>query len=373
MVDIATAAGAQIVFVTPASNEKDCSPFKSQIDESLPSSQRAEVDELMQRAQELVASDDYSQASALFRRAVAIDPGLADAHYQLGKSLFTLQDFTGAHQAFRQAIEVDICPLRAIADLTSHVRRVSQINQVPLIDFDALLTQQCQQQLGHPCLGSEFFLDHVHPDINTHRQLAVWIIDGLQQAGLVRGKSLQLPEYASAVQAVARRVEGALDGRQQGISLRNLAKVFHWSGKFAEAAPRASDALELLPGDPESRFVLADCLKNTGDPAGALAQYEILIEDAPNFARALIPYGELLVEQAMYERAKPQLLLALLHKPDNAYALYLLGLAHLNLQEYEFAVECLEKADRLYPGDPQTQLFLKQAREQTKVSGVFVW
>jgi tetratricopeptide (TPR) repeat protein len=362
MVDIATAAGAQIVFVTPASNEKDCSPFKSQVDEALSDSQRAELAGLMQRAQAASATDDYAGAIGLYEQALKIDSGVADAHYQLGTALFANQDFAKAHQAFQRAIEEDVCPLRAIAALTGHVRSVSQRNGVPVVDFEQRLTQQCQQVWGHACLGREFFLDHVHPDINTHRQLAVWIIDSLQQAGWVGGRSLQLPEYAAAVQTVVSRVESEIDQRQHGIALRNLSKVFHWSGKFAEAAPRASDALELLPGDPESRFVLADCLKNTGDPAGALAQYEILIEDAPNYLRALIPFGELLVEQGMYERAKPQLLVALLQKPDNAYALYLLGVAHLNLKEYEFAVECLQRADQLYPGDPQTQLFLNQAR-----------
>ncbi len=51
-----------------------------------------------------------------------------------------------------------------------------------------------------------------------------------------------------------------IDERAHGVALRNLAKVLHWSGKFAEAIPRAVDALELLVEDAESRYVLADCL-----------------------------------------------------------------------------------------------------------------
>lgn len=169
-------------------------------------------------------------------------------------------------------------------------------------------------------VGNELFLDHVHPNIEVHRELAVWIIEALQQANIVTGRNLRDPEQKPMVQAVIRRVEGAIDQQQHGVALRNLAKLLHWSGKFAEAAPRASDALELLPRDAESRFVLADCLKNIGDPEGAVRQYELLFEDSPNYVRGWLPYGELLVQQELWQRAgvSPQLLLAVLREPENA-------------------------------------------------------
>ncbi len=364
MVSIATAAGAKVVFIAPASNEKDCSPFKSEINPDLSLQQHGQIQDLIDSAQAAAAATHMQQARELYRQALSIDPGMAAVHYQLGQSQFFLKDYDAAHESFRRAIEEDVCPLRAIEPLTVELRNVAEAKSVPLVDFDRLLTEQCQQRLGHKCLGSEFFLDHVHPTIDVHRELAVWIIDALQQARLVSGRSLQNPKLAPAVQEVIERVERAIDQQRHGVALRNLAKVLHWSGKFEEAAPRASDALELLPQDPESRFVLADCLKNMGDSDGALQQYELLFEDSPNFARGLLPYGELLVHLEMWERARSQLLLAVLHEPDSAYTLYLLGIAHLRLGEIAFAVECLEKADQLYPGEPRTQALLNEARAQ---------
>ncbi len=369
MVEIAHEAHARIVFITPASNEKDCSPFKSELDARLTPLQRSELTELMNQAHTAAAASDHIRACELYRQVLNGDAGLAEAHYRLGQSLFAIHDFDAAHAEFRSAIENDICPLRAIGALTEVLRDVTHSTTVPLVEFDALLGEHCQQRLGHQCLGKEFFLDHVHPDIDTHRELAMWIIDELQRVGIVRGESLREPSYADAVQRVIDRVVGAIDQPRHGVALRNLAKVLHWSGKFAEAAPRASDALELLPGDAESRFVLADCLKNMRDTEGALQQYELLFEDAPHYARGLLPYSELLVELELYERAKPHLLLALLREPENAYALFLLGIAHLRLGEAEFAVESLEKADQLFPDDPQTQALLGEARAELEREG----
>ncbi len=361
MVQIARDAGAQIVFVTPASNEKDCSPFKSEFDPSLSDDQRNQLSTLMKRAHE-ESSVSPTSTLELLREVLTIDPLLAEAHYRLGKSLLAAGEFQAAHQAFQQAVDQDICPLRALTSIAEAVRDVAQQNKVPIVDFQTLLAEKCLQQYGHQCLGAEYFLDHVHPDIEIHRELAMWCIDVLQNIDFVAGENLHSAQYADQIKTVVSKVERGIDIQQHGVALRNLAKVLHWAGKFEEAAPRASDALELLPNDPESRFVLADCLKNTQDLEGALQQYELLYQDWPQFARGILPFGELLVELGLHERAKAQLLVAVLREPDNAYAYFLLGRAHLALGETAFAVESFEKAQQLAPHDVWTRQLLDEAR-----------
>ena len=361
MIDLARTAGVGIMFISPASNAKDCGPFKSEFDAGLAGPLRQELASALEQAQAAYRVGDWPQVEQLARRVLNEDAGVAHAHYLLGQAELASGRPEAAYLALQQAIEQDVCPLRAIGPLSAQLREVTEQHGVPLVDFDGLLSEVCEAELGHRCLGREYFLDHVHPDIPTHRRLAVWIIDALQQAGGVGGVSLSDPRHATAILRVVAAVEGAIDLPRHGVALRNLAKVLHWSGKFDEAAPRASDALELLPGDPESRFVLADCLKNMGDLQGALTQYELLFEDEPFYARGLLPYGELLVELELYERAKAQLLLAVLRQPDNPYALFLLGTAHLRLDEPQFAIECLEKANLLYPGDPATLALLREA------------
>ena len=148
----------------------------------------------------------------------------------------------------------------------------------------------------------------------------------------------------------------------QGVAFRNLAKVLHWAGKFEEAAPRARDAIRLLPADLESRLILADCLQKTGRPREALDQYEQLFQIG-DYPRACLPYGELLVEQAEFERAKPYLLRAVLsdRKNDRARAYYSLGVSHLKLQEFAFAAETFQQLNRELPDNPTTISLLAEA------------
>ena len=119
-------------------------------------------------------------------------------------------------------------------------------------------------------------------------------------------------------------------------------------------APRAVDALELLFDDPESRFVLADCLHQLGKDDEALAQYELLFSSGKDWGKAYLPYAEMLVAKSEYLKAKPYLMLGVLHDPKNAYSHFLLGQTHLALGEYSFAVGSFEESDRLHPNESRT-------------------
>ena len=50
---------------------------------------------------------DYGSAEQHYRRAIAIDPEYADAHYNLGVLLDHKEDYDGAEQHYRRAIAID--------------------------------------------------------------------------------------------------------------------------------------------------------------------------------------------------------------------------------------------------------------------------
>jgi tetratricopeptide (TPR) repeat protein len=106
---------------------------------------------------------------------------------------------------------------------------------------------------------------------------------------------------------------------------------------------------------------LADCLSNLGEPQAAADQYEMLFQDG-EFPRAYLPYAELLAAQADFAKARSYALLAVLATPENAYAYFLLGKVHLELGEFSFAVDALERASRLAPDDTATRELLDTAR-----------
>jgi tetratricopeptide (TPR) repeat protein len=289
MVAIAKAAGAEILFIEPASNEKDCSPFKSD-----------------------------------------------EKFYEDGRDLFELGHYDDALVAFKAAIDRDICPLRATTQIGEIVRRVAQQHQVGCVPFCERLRKDCLSQYGHPCLGEEYFVDHVHPTIEVNKNLATWIVDTLSETNWISQNKLD----ATSIASVDSEIRGAIVTRDHAISFRNLAKVLHWAGKFDEASRRALDALRLLPEDPESRYVLADCFTRLERYDEALEQYKMIFE-VTDYERAILPYGELLAYRNQYELAKIYLTMATASEkePDRKRAFRALGDVHTLLGEVEQAAE----------------------------------
>ncbi|QDV27848.1 Tetratricopeptide repeat protein [Aureliella helgolandensis] len=368
MVDIARRCNSQILFITPASNEGSCTPFKSEFS-SLQSESQQRILSRVQQGVAALDDADYAAAATLLEEAVELDPAYAETRYRLGQAYVALERFDEAGREFSLAIEEDICPLRAVEEIDSALRRVvAEATQEPrdvwLVDFNEKLHALSEREQGNRILGDRYFLDHVHPTLEIHRQLAVWILEELKVAENGVGAEAWIPVEETVLSESEASIFSRVDLRSHGVALRNLAKVLHWSGKFVEAAPRASDALELLPNDPESRFVLADCLTHMGEIDAALVQYELLFEDYPEWGRGYVYYGALLSRVEEYEKAKGYLMLAVLHKPEDAYVLFELGRVHLALEEWAFAEESLRKADQLYPDDPATLELLATAREK---------
>ncbi|MCR9293500.1 MAG: O-GlcNAc transferase [bacterium] len=341
MVQLAQEVGAGLLFVVPASNEKDCSPFKSQ-----PKYQSSLAE---------IAQEDQVD---FLRQEVAGDPLNADLHFRLGEVLFESEDYATAEIAFREAIEQDVCPLRATQAIQQSLREVCKATSTACLDFDQLLREKSAVELGHRILGKEYFLDHVHPTMEVHFDLAVWIIQDLQAAGYVAANDLKAPPLSAQMEARRQEVLSSLNQREHGVALRNLAKVLHWSGKFDLAADRASDALDLLVNDPESRFVLADSLKNTAERERAKIQYELLMQDTPNYARAYLPYGELLVSMGERERGLEYLLQAVMLEPNNAYANLQLGKFYVQQRDWRLAAEALSQALQIDPENRETRRLL---------------
>jgi tetratricopeptide (TPR) repeat protein len=188
----------------------------------------------------------------------------------------------------------------------------------------------------------------------------------VKQAGL---KERDLGQFESDMVACRDQVLLRLDEYQHGVALRNLAKVLHWSGKFTLAADRASDALELLGSDPESRFILADCLKNTGELQRARIQYELLMQDHPDYGRAYLPLGQLLLAVGEADAGLEFLLDAVAFDPESAYAYAELGKYYLQQREWKLAGEALLEATRLNPEDRQSQLMLDMCRQALGIAG----
>ena len=135
MSEIATRCGARIMFVTPASNLSDCSPFKSlpsTADPQRDADRHRQWQSLVDQANRAASQGSDVAAEQLLQQAVKIDPREAATQYQLGRTLLRLHRHDEARAAFKAARDEDVCPLRARRNFVQAVRDVAAAVGAPL-------------------------------------------------------------------------------------------------------------------------------------------------------------------------------------------------------------------------------------------------
>ena len=360
MVALAHGAGASVVFVTPASNLRDCAPFKSEYSDALTSEQENEFTKLLKQAQAALQQQQYDRTLSLLKDAAQITPRYAQLHYLKGQALFAQQRYTLACTAFKQALNDDVCPLRAIPDIVNAIRRVAKETDCPLVDYEKQLKDRSQQDLGHACIGREYFLDHVHPTIDEHREIALALLEKLDQIGFVKTTPLSETKLAS----ISKDRYASIDPYEEGVSFRNLAKVYHWSGKFNEALPMAKRALQLIHDDAASLFIAGECERLAGNTDEAIAYLDQLIAVEPFHFDAHVSLGMLLADRQQYEVAALHLSLAVSGLLDSWYAHQEYGVVLFHLAEFEKAFDQLQHANDLSPANARTLYFLAKTAQE---------
>ena len=232
MVLLARDAGAEIIFVTPADNLKDFSPFKSEHKEGVSAEAESRFNRSFENGNKLYAAGRLHEALTAYRQALSIDDRFADLHFQIGRVLFDLKNYDEAEKFFWRAIDEDVAPLRMLSSMQKSLVDVAESHTVPLVDFQQILRHEYLQKYDHAVFGNEFFLDHVHTNIDGYRVLGLGLFDKLINLGIV---SSDATLNASQVETVTQQVTSSMSKSDHYKSLFQLAKVLDWAGKFEAA------------------------------------------------------------------------------------------------------------------------------------------
>ena len=400
MVKIARSVDAGILFVQPAINLKDMSPFKSAhregLDEAALQSWQAQYD----RGGELQAAGDAAAALAAYREALALDDRYAELHYRMGRVLFSLGRYSDAEQAFRRAVEEDIAPLRMLGAMQQSVAEVAAAEHVPLVDFPEILRVAYHKQYPHAVFGKEYFVDHVHTSMEGYRLLGLALFDELVSDGIATPDAGWNAARREALEAA---VIASLDPRDTGRSLVNLGKVLGWAGKFEEAYDAFQRALETVGPHPAVYYGLASALYSLGKPEAAASYYQETLRLAPDrrgvHAELARIYGEqgktdaaiahcraeleldpenydvhvalaeLLQKRGEREDALQHLQTALQLNPQQHHAHTVLGLILKQQGDYQQAIQHFSAALRLEPGDSTAEENLRQLQAEHNKPG----
>jgi len=232
MVLLARDAGAEIIFVTPVVNLKDMSPFKSEHREGVTGEVEKNFNKYYERGNKLHAEGKFSEALDVYRQALTIDDRYAELHFQIGRVLFNLARFDEAEISFWHAVDEDVAPLRMLSAMQVSLVAVAVSNDVPLVDFQQILRQAYLQKYDHAVFGNEFFLDHVHTNMDGYRILGLDLFNQLIEQGVVSSDAVL---DGAKVSQVIKQVTSSLSSSDTSLALFKLAKVLDWAGKFDEA------------------------------------------------------------------------------------------------------------------------------------------
>ena len=339
---VAQTAGARMLLITPASNLAGCSPFKSELRPTLDESTERRVRELLEHARRASKLGQVEQAIAKINEALKLDPRFAAAHYQRGLTLKQMGRFDEAKQAFVQARDDDVCPLRATTPVEQAVRSFANTQGVPLVDFQRFL----RESSPHGIPGDELFLDHVHPTIAGNRMLAEVILEALVDLNVV---SLPADWGQATIDQVAQQLEGRIDKAAHGIALRNLAKVLSWAGKTEEANRLALRAADSVPSDANTLYMAANALLGRGQALEAAAEYRKALVMDPNYLEAHNGLGAALQRLGKLDEAADHYRRAIRLRSDFAPSYSNLALVLQQIGDIAGAERNFEHAIRINP------------------------
>jgi len=381
MFEMARAEGVAVEIVVPGANLRDCTPFKSEHSPGLDREALRRFDAAMFGAVRAARDGRLAEALNFLVAAGNIDGHYAGQLYNKGRILHGLGRNREALKAFERARDEDVCPLRILGSMVEIVRESGREGKVPSVDFNAFLRQRAED--GIP--GKEFFLDHVHPTIETHLLLARLILDDLIRRGVVHPSSSWGDEQLKTVHD---RVMATIDDEKRGLALSRLSKVVGWAGKIREAydlsrrairlAPDSSSVwyqagltaqllgrkeeaetayrrcLEIQPDADLPRQNLGVLLQKKGDLQGAAEEFREAIRLArdqktveanrQNLSDALMAQGNRLYGKKEFEKAASKYEAAMKLRPERKDALANLGLAELAMGKHEKGIRDLEQA-----------------------------
>ena len=195
MVRIARQANVPIVFMNPVSNVRDTPPFKVE----RPTNMSDDDHEAFLSHWESAKSapwDDLDTKAALVKKTLGTDSRHAEARFLLAKVYEEQGNIESARHEYLLAKDEDVCPLRMLESMHQALRQVAEQTGTPLIDIRSVFEKDAE----HGIPGDDQLIDHVHPRIEGHQQIARELLNFMISSKRISGKA----DWETRVQALYR-------------------------------------------------------------------------------------------------------------------------------------------------------------------------
>jgi tetratricopeptide (TPR) repeat protein len=306
---------------------------------------------------------DLNCSVAAFKRALRLEPRLAEAHFDLGLVRQSQQQLAAAISEFRLALQYDPALLLAHCALGSSLGDPTEAEA----EFRKALTENPQLVCA---------LDGIAQVLVKERRYDA-AMDYWRQALRIQpdAPDLQIAlATATYKSAKARQANGlpALDGAGVADAIRlltdllksdpditagyfTLGNIYANERRDREAADEYQEVTRRSPTDTVALAAQVKALIDSSAYTDALAPARDYVRRKPNDPSGHVMLGTVYQQLGDYARAEPELELGAARAPDDFEARYQLGLVLARMGKPDQALPQLQKAVALKPGDRSAQ------------------
>lgn len=415
----ARARGVPMILSTVPVNLRDFAPMASTHVPTLTDAARDEWERLYREGIALQEAGRLDQADHNYARAAALDAGYAELHFRRARCALGRDDQVAADAHFKTARDLDTLRFRADSEINRIIRTVGTNDSLTLVDAEKRFASL--PGVPHAIPGDELFYEHVHLTFKGNYELARVIFEeavkqvqggragqapSLQQCAKLLGFSdLDRLNMAKAIMNMVIKppFTGQMDYHQRcGNIHARIRSLRHHAGNrgIAEARQVLTEALQLRPNDLYLRRALALVQIVQKDGAAAQATLGPLLQKLPERAQLHSYLGQALLIQGhrdeaeeafeksialgslplnymiqasyAYEeagdtrRAEAFCRRALAEQPEFITAYSRLAEILFNRRDAEQALELLQSAELLQPGNGDVLFDLSRAYFETR-------
>ena len=269
---------------------------------------------------------DFDPAIAHYRRALALKPENGEVHYSLGVVLQLQDEIDGAARHYERAIALR--PDIAEAQLNLGTIRAERGELEPaMLCYRRALALRHDYPAAHLNLGIALSRQGDREAAAAHFEQAVAIAPDHAETHMSLGKCrVEQGRLQAALTCYQRAVALAPGNAEVHMDLGTLLAEL---ARFDEAVSHYERALELRPGFAAAHVNLAVALRELGMLEDAMAHHKRALEHNPTLAEAHHNLGLIFGQQGMIAEAVAEQERALALKPDFAPARFALCLAEL--------------------------------------------
>ena len=353
-------ADIPVLIGTVASNEKDQTPFVSKLE---PGTNEAVWRRLYQSAVTALANRDTSLALDNLAEAIAMDSVSALSYYARGQILLEMGRNLEARQAFERAKDRDQLRFRAPEEINEQIRELANRHGAIVVDVRKALREHTLDGI----IGHELMLEHLHPNVEGYFITADAFYKAMYENRVIDSWTRTVPFEHARREILFTKID-SLVGQYRVAQLMNSwpFQPYGSVGAPLEITPesREEELAWALYKDEISWYEATDRLRayyeGNGEYLNALRAALAVIQEYPFIAPPYLATASIMARQGRTDEAL-NYIEAANEREETAIGLSMKGSLLMQKNEYDEAVNVLERATMLNNTDEQTLFLLSGA------------